>query len=189
MSIQMVGMSPLQHMLLKLSEEADEVGQRAAKMMQYGGEEVQPTFQHTNAERLRHEINDLMAVVVILEGMGAIPTISDADFAAWVVAKRAKIDKYLILSRSLGMVAPPNFAPGPLPSGQWKPIATAPDNVRVLVRGPSGYLPPNDVHIETAHTDTEYRPPLRDGRRRWLTDGGDAITDSWPQPEEWMELV
>lgn len=171
-------MSREQHMLLKLMEECDEVGQRASKLIQFGRDEVQMGFQHTNGERLRAEINDLISVVVILESMQVIAKIERrTEFEDLVLAKRKKIDKYYELSLSLGRVEP-----------IWKPIATAPDNRRILVRGPSGYVHPHDVHMETVHTDTEYRPPLSNGKRRWLTDSGDALSDGWPEPTEWREL-
>ena len=64
----------------------------------------------------------------------------------------------------------------------WQPIETAPDNKRLLVRGPSGYIAPNDIHYETART------ALTDGKRRWINDAGYTYTDRWSDPTEWLEI-
>lgn len=51
---------------------------------------------------------------------------------------------------------------------------------QVLLAGPSGYIAPNEWHIESGHWDTE--------KKRWMTDGNDNITEGWPDPEYYMLL-
>lgn len=95
-----------QHLLLKLMEECAEVSQRASKQMQFGRDEYQPNqaIPWTNSERLRDEINDLLAVVKMLEEVGEIPKFDLKDFDKHLDMKRGKIRKYLKYSESLGMV-------------------------------------------------------------------------------------
>lgn len=50
-------------LLIILSEECNEVGQRAAKMQRFGINEIQPGQPHTNRERLSQEVGDLMGVL------------------------------------------------------------------------------------------------------------------------------
>ena len=48
-----------------LMEECAEVQQRASKLLRFGIEEVQPGQPHSNADRLGHEIGDLLEVVAL----------------------------------------------------------------------------------------------------------------------------
>jgi NTP pyrophosphatase (non-canonical NTP hydrolase) len=95
----------VQHLLLKLSEECDEVGQRAAKQIQFGAHEMQKGQSLTNAERLRLEVNDLLTVVRMLEEAGALPINAEGVLEAHIEYKKDKIIRYLELSLNLGMVA------------------------------------------------------------------------------------
>lgn len=68
--------------------------------------------------------------------------------------------------------------------GPWQPI---PDDMtgftgkQVLLRGPSGYMSPNHIHIESAHWDHE--------RGAWMTDSNDRFAEAWPdQWTHWAEL-
>jgi NTP pyrophosphatase (non-canonical NTP hydrolase) len=109
-------MTRRQYYLLKLIEECQEVSQRAAKSMQFGKDQTQagdgqslsarkaePEHFLTNVERLSGELNDLLAVATVLEGMGEL----DADIFLSEVGKERKITKiakYLKLSQTLGEV-------------------------------------------------------------------------------------
>lgn len=82
-----------------LMEECDEVSQRASKAMRFGFAEVQPGQMLNNAERLWQELDDLAAMVHMLNrdhGLGYVPN-KDAKFA-----KIGKVERFLELSRSLG---------------------------------------------------------------------------------------
>ncbi len=65
-----MAMSNAQFLLGKLAEEAAEVAQIALKAQQFGLDEVKPGQSYTNAERIQQELNDLIAVVGMLEGEG-----------------------------------------------------------------------------------------------------------------------
>lgn len=55
-----------QYLLGKLAEECAEVGQRALKAAQFGLDEVQPGQALDNAERLHAELDELQAIVELL---------------------------------------------------------------------------------------------------------------------------
>lgn len=91
-----------QFLLVKLGEECAEVAQRAAKQIQFGKDEVQRGHRKTNARRLRDEINDFMAVVLLLMDRRQLPYDSEPELARAIEAKKAKIKKYARYSRKLG---------------------------------------------------------------------------------------
>ena len=93
-------MSKQQHLLLKLSEECNEVAQIASKCMQFGFEDGEPNQPFNNAERLNQELNDLMAQI---EMLGEVGFYFDKDRDA-MEAKRVKVRKFYKYSQSLGMV-------------------------------------------------------------------------------------
>jgi len=51
----------------------------------------------------------------------------------------------------------------------------------VVVAGPSGYIEPNHIHVETAHWDAE--------RGGWLSDSNDRLNEGWPEPTHYAEFV
>jgi len=59
-------MDRLQYLLSKLAEEASEVSQIALKSQQFGLDEVYPKVGISNKERIHEELNDLMAIVGML---------------------------------------------------------------------------------------------------------------------------
>jgi len=103
-----------QYFLLKLAEECAEVSQRALKQMQFGKEESQAQgpsttkIEATNAQRLRQEVNDLLAVLDCLVDIGELPEISEWGLIQEKGKKKEKLLKYLNYSRSLGKVEDKN---------------------------------------------------------------------------------
>jgi NTP pyrophosphatase (non-canonical NTP hydrolase) len=105
-----------QFLLTKLAEECAEVAQRALKQIQFGAEESQATnsinagrvftdeMKPTNAQRLRGEINDLVATIDLLTLFQEIPVVSDAELLEIKKAKWEKITRYQEYSRKLGKV-------------------------------------------------------------------------------------
>ena len=93
-----------QFYLLKLAEECNEVAQRCSKQMQFGRDEIEPGQNLTNEERLRNEINDLMAVIDMLEGINEISPLPVEQIEELAEVKREKIAKYLKYSQELGQV-------------------------------------------------------------------------------------
>lgn len=88
-----------QLLFLKLMEEASEVSQRASKIIQFGMEEVQSGQSLTNRERLNEELQDLEAIIDMLNSECLIGFDKN-----WVLArnKHAKVNKYAEYSKSLG---------------------------------------------------------------------------------------
>ncbi len=93
-----------QFLLLKLSEECSEVSQRALKQMQFGRDEIQKSQDKTNGERLREEVNHLIAVITILLEIGEMPSITPEELLDAIDVKRFRVNKYLRYSQELGMV-------------------------------------------------------------------------------------
>lgn len=94
-----------QFYLAKLAEECQEVAQRALKSMQFGPEEIQPSQSLTNSQRLCDEVQDLLTVLSLVESRTS--DISSVVFEERVrasVNKRAKVQKYLEYSQSIGAV-------------------------------------------------------------------------------------
>lgn len=80
-------------------EECAEVSQRASKVLNFGWDEVQADHTENNWDRLRQELNDLMAVTRMMP---------EFDDDLWdnklQVAKMEKVEKYLAYSRQLGIL-------------------------------------------------------------------------------------
>lgn len=89
-----------QHLLGKLAEEGAEVGQIALKTQQFGFDESCPGQPYTNTERTHQELDDLMAMVEMLNdvGFGYEPSRERIE------AKKEKVVHYLKYSVELGMV-------------------------------------------------------------------------------------
>lgn len=94
-------MKMMQFLLLKLMEECAEVQQRASKMIQFGADETEPGQPFTNTERLREELNDLIATIHIIEQNG-FPPFPPAEFNEIVSKKASKILKFLVYSKDIG---------------------------------------------------------------------------------------
>lgn len=92
-----------EYLLTKLSEECNEVGQMAAKTIQFGMEEVynDGINQKTNRERLIDELNDLFGVIQMLNDEAGLNFLPDPEA---IRAKGDKIRKYRGYSVGLGKV-------------------------------------------------------------------------------------
>lgn len=86
-------MNRTEYLLFTLSEECDEEGQRASKAARFGMAEIQPGQTEDNKRRLERELADIIGVARML-GL----TIREED----VVAKMAKVEKYMGYSREIG---------------------------------------------------------------------------------------
>jgi hypothetical protein len=97
-------MTRLQLLLGKLAEEASEVSQIALKNQQFGLHKTWPGENYTNVERVHYELDDLMAIVEMLNdefGFGYVPE-------RWrIEAKKRKVNQYEKLSVELGMAEVP----------------------------------------------------------------------------------
>ena len=90
-----------QYYLTKLAEECSEVAQIALKTQQFGMEESMPGQPFTNRERCHQEINDLLAIIQVLNENHAFGFEADQEAIA---KKKTKVLKYLEYSTQLGEV-------------------------------------------------------------------------------------
>jgi len=94
-------MNKLQHLLLKLGEEAAEIIQIASKASQFGLDDVREGQQYTNRQLCHQEIDDILGVLNMLNeecGFGYEPNSES------IAAKQVKVNKYLEYSKQLGLV-------------------------------------------------------------------------------------
>ncbi|MCP5230697.1 MAG: hypothetical protein H6948_01150 [Zoogloeaceae bacterium] len=92
-------MTRTQLLLIKLAEEASEVSQIALKTAQFGPHEVKPGQDDTNFQRIRIELDDLLAIVEMLNDECLFGYQPDRD-----AAKKTRVDKYAAYSYELGLV-------------------------------------------------------------------------------------
>lgn len=90
-----------QYLHLKLSEECNEVGQMASKNMHFGREERQFSDGESNRERLHNELNDILAIIELMNEEEGFDFSPDRDK---IEHKKAKVKFYRDYSRSLGLV-------------------------------------------------------------------------------------
>lgn len=65
--------------------------------------------------------------------------------------------------------------------GDWLPISSAPKaGEQIELGGPSGYIAPNDWHVETGRWGPHAFP-----HGCWIDDTGCPITDCFPEPTHW----
>lgn len=93
-------MTEQEWLLICLMEECSEVSHRISKALRFGLEEVQPNQSFDNSQRIALELDDLMAVVDMLQCMSVIE-LPNADNQA---AKKAKVKKYMEYAKSLGNI-------------------------------------------------------------------------------------
>ena len=94
-------MNQLQHLLTKLAEEGAEVAQIALKTSQFGPLEVMPGQPLSNFERCHLELDDLWAMVEMLNEQYGFSYTPNRERIA---AKKIKVRKYLGYSIHLGLV-------------------------------------------------------------------------------------
>ena len=87
-------MNVTESLLFTLAEECAEVSQRASKAARFGLQEVQPGQMLTNRERIVQELNDLWAVVEMLD-------LAEVDRAA-IFSKKRKVQEFLAYAEKCG---------------------------------------------------------------------------------------
>jgi hypothetical protein len=90
-----------EHLLVILSEECNEVGQRASKALRFGLDEIQAGQHLTNAERITQEMNDLIGVFQMLVNEINVPEINPRK----VDDKKYRIEKWLKYSDTNGKLS------------------------------------------------------------------------------------
>lgn len=94
-------MTPTQHLLLLTMEECAEVAHRCSKAIRFGLDDVEEGQELSAAQRLTAELTDLYTVILMLTEETGIPIRTHPDD---VRAKRAKVEKYMTLSRERGLL-------------------------------------------------------------------------------------
>jgi phosphoribosyl-ATP pyrophosphohydrolase len=98
-----------EHLLVCACEEAIEVAlalaQRISKGLRFGLDEVQVGQDKTNAERVIQEFADLTALISMLASEGHLPFVGADKFAEMTAAKKAKIEKFLLVSKDHGTLS------------------------------------------------------------------------------------
>lgn len=94
-------MDRLQLLLCKLAEEASEVAQIALKTQQFGLNAKYPGQPFTNAEMIYKELDDLMAILSMLNQRRLFNYKQNAENIA---EKIIRVEKYAEYSKSLGEV-------------------------------------------------------------------------------------
>lgn len=94
-------MTRKEYLLLVLSEECNEVGQRVSKALRFGLDEKQQGQDLSNQDRLIQEFNDLITVMEMLNDEYFFDRIYNDEQQ---IAKRKKIEKYFDYSVELGIV-------------------------------------------------------------------------------------
>lgn len=95
-----------EHLMTIAAEEAMEVGHRVTKAMRFGVSEVQAGQSLTNGERIIEELHDLYAMIDWLVEEGLLPDVPLVPDNRVMGAKRAKVEKYLGISRDQGTLDP-----------------------------------------------------------------------------------
>ncbi len=97
-------MNRLEHLLTILTEECAEVQQAGTKTLRFGleeGRDPSAMAYGNNVQRLRHEINDMIAMVEMLEAEG-LDLSPDYMLRA---NKKEKVEKYLLYSQECGTLS------------------------------------------------------------------------------------
>lgn len=95
-------MNQLQHLLIKLAEEGSEVAQIALKTSQFGPDEIMPGQPLSNFQRCHQELDDLMAIVEMLNDQHQFGYTPNRER---IEAKFTKVNTYLGYSIHLGLVS------------------------------------------------------------------------------------
>ncbi len=105
-------MTRTEHLLTILAEECSGVARRVGEALRFGLAETRPGQPLTNAERVSHEVRDLLAVYHLLTGL--VPVGGASAYAD----KQAEVEESLAFSAARGLVdgVPPD-PPVPHPEG------------------------------------------------------------------------
>lgn len=98
-------MTELELMLECAGEECLEVAQRISKAKRFGLEEIQSGQELTNAERIKYELNDLLAMIFMLQERGIFGDAGFSDPIA-MAKKDKKYAEYRAYSIHRGTVIP-----------------------------------------------------------------------------------
>ena len=90
-----------EHLIVCLNEECVEIAKRCDKILRFGIDDRDPTYESapTERDRVHQELTDLMAVIEMLDDFGIISKVFDPQKIA---EKKAKIEKFMHYAREHG---------------------------------------------------------------------------------------
>jgi hypothetical protein len=91
-------------LLAQLGEEGAEIAQMASKALRFGLDEWYGKEKATNRTRLTEEIWDLLGVYYMLQDEGILAPLDEEALLKHVHMKKDKIEKYLGVSKELGIL-------------------------------------------------------------------------------------
>lgn len=91
-------------LLVQCAEEASEVAKEISKCLRFGASEVYAPIGLSNAMRVVNELNDLWAMVGILQDEGVLPP--EILHSDKILAKRKAVEEHLRYSRECGTLTP-----------------------------------------------------------------------------------
>lgn len=103
-------MNLVEHLFTVTGEECAEVAQMCSKINRFGIHEIFPDQPLTNAERMHQEIDDLMAMIELLNLHANFGYAPNSDR---IEAKKTKVMKFAAYSRELGTLVTPNSNAAP----------------------------------------------------------------------------
>jgi hypothetical protein len=100
-------MNRAEYILSIVGEEGNEVAHRVCKAVRFGVYEVQPGQPDDNGSRIRDEVYDLIGAYIFAADEAGLPPLHlDPDIIASIAAnKRAKIEKFMAISREQGVLS------------------------------------------------------------------------------------
>jgi len=96
-------MNRTEHILCCLAEEAAEVGHRVSKALRFGLSEIQEGQALTNAQRITQELNDLLAIVELLEEVDVLDRSTDIHA---IDRKKNKVLAHMAYAERCGTLTP-----------------------------------------------------------------------------------
>lgn len=97
-------MTRTEHLLTILAEECAEVAQEVAKALRFGPTEIMPGQPLNNAQRIKREFVDLLAVYGMLCREGVLEAAAPMDEPA-IAGKQERVESYLEFSRECGTLS------------------------------------------------------------------------------------
>lgn len=99
------------YLMVTAMEEASEIEQALSKSLRFGVESGGEVLRHervnTNGEHVMKEFYQLMATITMLQGLGVLPKLDDAQIKEIKADKRHKVKEYAKVSERMGCIIAP----------------------------------------------------------------------------------
>jgi len=97
-------MNEEEHILSCLAEECNEIGKNVSKALRFGLSDWGPGKSLNNAQAIRYEFLDLVAVMELLISRGILERTSEVDEGLAKQAKKEKVLQYIEVAKKLGTI-------------------------------------------------------------------------------------